>query len=467
MGRQRQPYFLPYQQRWLADSSRLKIAEKSRRIGWTYVQAYEDVVDAARAPGMDVWFSSADITAAKEYIRYVEQWARLLDAAAKTLGEVVISDDEDIKALVVEFANGRRIHALSSNPKAFRSKGGKVVLDEFAFHAHADELWKAASPSILWGYPMRVFSSHNGKGSRFYRMCQDAAHSGNWSLHRVTLMDAIADGLVERISRLGRSATASEIESFVAECRAIAGDEETFQQEFMCNPQDEAAAYIPWALIFANEDSQLQPPIVLNAELNVLGEVDMPTVVHEHWSPAHNRYVLGMDVGRSRDLSVMWVDELVDGLHHTRLVLELHGVRFALQRGVLYELLQHCRAARIDATGIGAQLAEEATERWGQRVLGVTMTNQAKGELAVKTRAAFEDARLRNPGHDSVRNDFAKVKRTITPGGFVAFGGERGPDGHADRFWARALAIAAASAAPWEADYRAVEPRAAKEGVFS
>lgn len=43
------PYFLPYQQEWLADSSRMKIAEKSRRIGWTYTQAYEDVRDAAKS----------------------------------------------------------------------------------------------------------------------------------------------------------------------------------------------------------------------------------------------------------------------------------------------------------------------------------------------------------------------------------------------------------------------------------
>ena len=36
---------------------------------------------------------------------------------------------ENIKALVIEFKNGTKIHALSSNPKGFRSKGGKVVLD--------------------------------------------------------------------------------------------------------------------------------------------------------------------------------------------------------------------------------------------------------------------------------------------------------------------------------------------------
>ena len=63
--------FLPYQVKWLRDKSQIKIWRKSRRIGATYVQAFEDVIDALtlkfRGKVCDVWFSSADITAAKEY----------------------------------------------------------------------------------------------------------------------------------------------------------------------------------------------------------------------------------------------------------------------------------------------------------------------------------------------------------------------------------------------------------------
>ncbi|QIP33232.1 hypothetical protein HAV35_13745 [Deinococcus radiodurans] len=123
-------YFLAYQVAWLNDDSRLKIAEKSRRIGWTYTQAYEDVRDAAKEGGMDVWFSSADLTAAREYIRYVQMWARILNVVATDLGEVVLegSGESAIKAFVVAFANGKRITALSSNPKGFRSKGARSCL---------------------------------------------------------------------------------------------------------------------------------------------------------------------------------------------------------------------------------------------------------------------------------------------------------------------------------------------------
>lgn len=62
--------FLPYQVAWLQDNSQIKIYEKSRRIGMTYAQAFEDVIDAAVFGKYNVWFSSNNITNAREYIDY-------------------------------------------------------------------------------------------------------------------------------------------------------------------------------------------------------------------------------------------------------------------------------------------------------------------------------------------------------------------------------------------------------------
>ena len=69
------------------------------------MQAYEDVRDAARKDNpIDVWFSSADESAAKEYIGYCGMWAQVLNIAAEDLGEIVIDKDKDIKSLSVEFS---------------------------------------------------------------------------------------------------------------------------------------------------------------------------------------------------------------------------------------------------------------------------------------------------------------------------------------------------------------------------
>lgn len=348
-------YFLAYQVAWLNDDSRLKIAEKSRRIGWTYTQAYEDVRDAAKEGGMDVWFSSADLTAAREYIRYVQMWARILNVVATDLGEVVLegSGESAIKAFVVAFANGKRITALSSNPKGFRSKGGKVVLDEFAFHEDADELWRAAAPSVLWGYPIRVFSSHNGKDCRFYQMVQEAQQADSkWTLHSVTIVDAIRDGLVERIMNLDRPATAAEVEAFLAECRAIAGDDETFQQEFMCNPLDGTAAYISHALFDANVAAEVPDPIViLGSEIHDIPLPDYRPALQ--FKRAGGQLYLGVDIGRKRDLTVLWVWEKVGDTLWTRAVVELHIVKFRYQFRWLEHLLPMTTHAEMDETGLG------------------------------------------------------------------------------------------------------------------
>ena len=144
-------YFLPYQTAWLNDPARLKIWEKSRRIGATYVQAFEDVMDCAKEVGCDVWFTSADQATSKEYIRYCADWARILNAVAKDMGEVALDEDKGVKVLAVEFANGRRIHALSSNPRALRGRGGKLVVDEYAHHDQSDELWRAAQAVVHLG----------------------------------------------------------------------------------------------------------------------------------------------------------------------------------------------------------------------------------------------------------------------------------------------------------------------------
>ena len=448
MGAARQTYFMDYQRDWLIDDARQKAAEKSRRIGWTYTQAYEDTRDAAKVSGMDVWFSSADLTAAREYIRYVEMWSKLSNLVAKDLGEVLLHDDGEnsVRAFAVEFSNGKRINALSSNPKGFRSKGGKVVLDEFAFHEQPDELWRAAAPSVLWGFPIRVFSSHNGRDTRFNRLVQEAKQPGSpWSLHTVTIMDALKDGLLERIMNLDRVATPAEREAFLAECRSIAGDEETFQQEFMVNPLDGTEAYITYALYDANVGLDVPDPLVLKGdELHLIPpDSYLPFLAFKREG---GRLYLGVDIGRKRDLTVMWLWEDVGGRLVTRAVVELHQVKFRYQERWLDHLLPMCEHAEIDETGIGAQLAENAQDDHGaDKVTKVTFSDREKRDLAVKLRNRLEDVGLRLPGAGVVRADFRKIRRVVSPHGNVLFQGERDADGHADRFWAAALGIRAST----------------------
>ncbi len=419
-------YFLEYQQRWLNDDSPIKIWEKSRRIGATYVQSYEDVRDCIYKKVPAVWFSSADESAAKEYISYCEQWVKLFHVAASSLGEVIIDSEKDVKALVIEFANGTKIHALSSNPKGFRSKGGKVVLDEFAHHNNPFELWKAAKPCVTWGFPLRILSTHNGQSCLFFKFIQQVLKGIlKWSLHKTSIQLAVKEGLVDKI--FGRPATEEERQAWVDEQKANCFDEYTWLQEYCCVAIDEACAFLPYDLISPCEYEDL---------LKSLDEVKGDLYV-------------GMDIGRKKDLTVIWVLEVFERTKYTRKIKILEKTPFHIQEEILSNILKHPKLRRccIDSTGLGMQLAETAQRKFGQyRVEAISFTNKVKEELAYNLRINFEDKSVFIPNSHDVREDLHSIRRVTTAAGNIRFDANSSEvNGHADRFWALALALFACS----------------------
>lgn len=418
-------YFLPYQQRWLNDESPVKIWQKSRRIGATYVQSYEDVRDCVSKKVPAVWFSSADESAAREYIAYCEQWTKLFHMAAKPLGNIVIDSEKDIKAFVIEFANGTKIHALSSNPKGFRSKGGKVVLDEFAHHSDQDQLWKAARPCVTWGFPLRILSTHNGKNCRYYKFIEQVEKGKlKWSLHTTPIQLAVNEGLVDKI--LNKQASGEEKQNWLDEQKANCFDEYTWLQEYCCEPIDEATAFLPYDLISPCESEN-----ILKTLEDVKGDV----------------YV-GMDIGRKKDLTVIWILEVFEKSKYTRMVKILEKTPFHIQEEVLTAILKHKNLRRccIDSTGLGMQLAESAQRKFGQyRVEAITFTNKVKEEMAYNLRTNFEDKTVYIPAEHDIREDLHSVRRIATTTGNIRFDVDTADvSGHADRFWALALALYAA-----------------------
>lgn len=422
-------YFLPYQIAWLQDNSQIKVWEKSRRIGATYVQAYEDVRDVVLGNVPAVWFSSADESAAKEYIIYCAQWAKLFDKGARDLGEQVLQSDKSIKTFTIEFTNGKRINALSSNPKAFRSKGGKVVLDEFAFHNDAVALWKAAKPVITWGFPLRILSTHRGKQSLFYKFVE-SIKSGklNWSLHKTTIFDAVEQGLVDKIYK--QKTTKEVRDAWLKEQEENSFDRTTWLEEYCCTPVDEATAFLSYEQIFSIERDN-----ILSDDINVT------------LSEAKNLYI-GVDIGRKKDLTVIWIAEEVEKFLFTRKVIELERTPFKSQKEILFSYLSlpGFRRACIDATGLGMQLAEEAQDRFGRyRVEQITFTGKVKEELAYNLLRLVEDKQIFIPADKNIREDLHSVRKITTASNNIRFDVQQSEvSGHADRFWALALCCYAA-----------------------
>lgn len=424
-------YFLPYQIAWLNDHSRRKIWEKSRRIGATYVQSYEDVRDCVKTPGLPVWFSSADESAAKEYILYCEQWAKIFKATGKILSvqEEILDEKNSVKALVIRFVNGSRIHGLSSNPTAFRSKGGKTNLDEFDWHKDQPKMYAAAKPCVTWGFDMRILSTYQSGASLYAQFVKDAKKAvadgatPTFSLHTVTIFDAVNQGLLDRIMR--RKTTKEEREAWLKEEREACGDENIWLQEYCCIPVSENDAFLTWDLIRPCEDEKAGNP----------------------GFSGKGKFYIGNDIGRRHDLSVFWVVEKVGDVFWTREVVKMKGASFAAQDDELDRLISTYKPLRIcmDQTGMGEKPVEDAKRKYGKyRVEGVLFSGPVKQELAFGLRRRFEDRQVRIPVDQGIRRAHHAVKKTVTAAGNIRFDAARTDDGHADEFWAHALALHAA-----------------------
>src|SRR5439155_906680 len=172
---------------------------------------------------------------------------------------------------------------------------------------------------------------------------------------------------------------------------------------------------------------------------------DPTTPPHNH--PTTATYYAGFDVGRKHDRSVLWLVERVGDVLWTRGLRVLRDVNFTAQEQLLIALMQGRSVRRlcVDSTGIGAMLAERLVQRFGHRVEAIHFTAAVKSDLAMPLLRLFQDRLVRIPSDPLVREDLHKVRKIVTASNHVRLEADRDDrTGHADRFWALALACHAA-----------------------
>lgn len=428
-------YFLPYQESWIRDESRNKIAEKSRRCGLTFAEEYRRVERiSAKGARYDAYITSKDEGLAKQFIRETKGFADMFGMAATDVGEVVFDKEKGHSAFALEAATGKRIFSLSSNPDQQAGRAGDRTADEYALHKEQRQLYAIMKPGTKWGGQLSIFSTHRGVGSYFNQLIKETREGGNpkkFSLHTITLTQAVEQGLWIKIrDQLPDDDEQKHWtdEEFLQACRDEMPDEESFNQEYMCIPEDDADSYLPWDLII---------PVSSKAIMGI------------DWRTLPGPFYLGYDVARKKDLSVITLYHQIGGMLIQCADIQLGKMTFTAQQRVLYALLDDKRIKRacIDATGIGAMMAEQAAEKYGtDRVSEVLFTMASKQELAIPFKQRFEDKTITIYDDLKLHADLRSVKKTTTAAGNVIFIAEAGAsDGHADRFWSHALAVNAAN----------------------
>ena len=443
---------LPYQARWVADDAGLKVIEKARRVGVSWAEACDAVMHAGAAGGGNVYYQAYNREMTRGFIEDCADWVRVLQIGAGSLGETLVNEGQGIHTFRIAFASGREILAMTSAPRAFRSKGRPgdlAIVDEAAFVDDLGEVLKAAMAFRVWGGRAHVISTHNGEANAFAALCRDLREGARpGSLHRITLKEALAEGLFRRIAAArGQLWSAKAEATWDADLRAEYGAHAG--EELDCIPAAGAGAWLGWEAIRACEDRAAGDPAAF----------------------AGGATGIGVDVARRRDLWVAAVLERVGDVLWLRELVVRQGIPFSQQRAIVGALAACYRPARIavDQTGMGEAVVEQLQEDLGRATVeGVLMTGPRRLDVATALREAVEDRRLRIPPDGDLRRDLHAVRAEAGPTGAPRLLAERsGTDGHADRFWALALAcVAAAAGTAPPVEGKAAGPRAATLAGF-
>jgi phage FluMu gp28-like protein len=406
---------LPYQQRWCADMSPVKVVEKSRRIGLTWGEAADSALLAASQRGMDVWYVGYNKDMAQEFIRDCGDWAKHYSLAAGEIEETeeIFKDGDDEKAIlafVIRFASGFRVTALSSRPSNLRGKQGRVIIDEAAFHERLGELLKAALALLMWGGQVHIVSTHDGVDNPFNELVTDVrAGKKPYSLHRITFDDAIRNGLYQRIClRRGIDWTLEGEAAWVKEIRASYGDDA--EEELDCVPKNSGGAWLSRALIESRMSThtpvlrweckagfELLPDQIRAAEARDWLEHNLASLLAA--LPTDAVSFNGEDFGRSGDLSVhVPLIQTPNLVRRVPFIVELRNVPFRQQEQIAFYLLDRLprfTGGAFDARGNGQYLAEVAMQRYGaSRIAQVMLSESWYREHMPPVKAALEDGTL-------------------------------------------------------------------------
>lgn len=435
----------PKQRAFVDDKSQYKIGVATRQWGKSTVTSGEASHDSLVDPGTKWVCMSAGERQSVEWLSKASDWV----TAYKLVIEDVAEDRGGIaegllRSSEIRLNNGSRIIAIPANPSTARGYSANTILDEFAYHEDPDAIWAAMFPAttnalagtfldrwraLLNGestdirreLKLRIVSTFNGRNNKFFSLFEKAKENG-YSVHKVTIHDAIADGMPLDAEKLRRALD----------------DPDAWAQEYECEPIDSSSVLLGYDLIATCES-----------------EAATMTVAPEFWESS-NQYplYLGLDFARKRDLSVCWCNEMLGDLARTKEVLEMHKMSTPDQVNLLRPRIERAVKITVDYTGPGVGMGDYLVEEFGEwdpardlfgKVELVTFSNPVKVDLFSKLKMAFENRRILVPVNRLIREDLHSVHRVTTSSGTVTYRAPHTDDGHADRTTALALCIRGAS----------------------
>ena len=367
---------------------------------------------------------------------------KAIDAyVTRELGRPSIIDK--IGAVETVLANGATIRAMPCDPDTTAGYTVNWLLDEAALYPNSDRVFATVKPSILHGKRMMIVSSPRGYqnffGKVFYKFFQTG--KSPWSIHLTPLDAAVRDGLILR-DHDGRPTT---IEAFLEADRETM-PEEMIQQEYFCKflstLQELLTSEVVRGSAMRTDRTEITPgelrDFATKRRKETRGAVEFP---------------FGIDIGRYHDRTVLWVSEKSASTYYPVCIVDTRDEPLASQTAKLSHYISALQTSGapcngfIDATGIGAGVAEALEALHPGIVVPLTFTNSVKSILSGRMRILMQAGRFWIPAaREDIVDDFLSVRQTVSAAGNVRVGAPRGPNGHADYFWAAAMSAHAGEA---------------------
>ena len=435
----------------LADDTPFRIERKSRQVAWSWTAAAEAVAEALLHQNESL-FVSINQDEAKEKIRYAR---RIYQSVGGVRKPEIVRDNEMGLELDVR---GEPVRILSQPAKAPRGKPGfNVYLDEFAHAPKAQKIYTGALPVTTKGGRVRIGSSPMGASGRFWEVFTESmeAYPGYtrkttpwWEVQALARQPALARlvapqmSTAERVKRFGR-----EVIQRLQENMPL----EAFQQEYECAFLDENTAWITWDEIRAAQRPGLTCVIAEGSGVDIsdvlLAIEDVARQVRRQ-EITERSFGLGVDVGRVSDTTELFlIGQAEAEARPLRMALTLDNVPFDEQYDVLHTAIKQLPVTKalIDEGGLGRQLAENAERAFPAKAEAVDFTPERKALWSTDAKVQMQKGLCLLPVDRDIAYQIHSIKRSTTPSRRMKFDVDTSSGGHADKYWAWALGLAAAS----------------------
>jgi phage FluMu gp28-like protein len=428
----------------LNNDSMFGLERKCRQVGWSFVIAARGIADAI-LDGRSSVYNSINLKESQDKIRYAKAIYENLHCPFP-LPKITTENRTEL-----EFENGARLFSTAS---ARGIPNANFFLDEAAWKQNAREIYVASVPIISKGGCFRMGTSTNGAGGLFWEIDTEAFQPYPNFVRSQTVwweVEAFCVDIRTAVREAPFMETAERVTKFASlRLKTIFANSvvEDFQQEYEAVYVDETTAWITWEEIKANQSETLDCEISSDRAKIEKALQAIQNVKRKSQSGAiENVLSVGVDIGRTRNTTeILAVGESTTDQFPLRLMITLDNCTFDDQYTVLKEVLGlNVSKLLIDKNGIGANLAENLAKAFPSKAEGALFTLESKKMWATGLKMFFQQNRVPIPVDRDLGYQIHSIKRLVTPSKNLVFDTERNEKHHADKFWALALAVAAAA----------------------